>query len=80
MTKKKSVFDIDLTDTEHPMRFGNKTIMMSKIIKSGTAKGRYPREALRNFAKTLPPSINLNEVRKKDSSYSRYVFLHSRRK
>lgn len=66
---KVSTFDIELLDTlPNP----------SRVIRRGEARGRYPLAALRQFAKRLPPGINLKEMR--TPTLSRFVFLHSRRK
>jgi len=64
---KKNLFDIELLDTS-----------TQRITHKGIVKGKYPLEAERNFAKTLPKSINLSEMR--NSKYGRYVFLSRRKK
>lgn len=59
---KKRMWDVELLDTKTHM-----------ITHRGIFSGRYPLEAERKLAKTLPKSINLMEMR--DEKYGRYVFL-----
>ena len=49
-----------------------------RITHGGEFTGRFPLEAERKLAKTLPKSINLMEMR--DAKYGRYVFLASKSK
>jgi len=65
--REKRLYDIELLDT------GTRP---SRVIKRGKAFGYYPKQALRNFAKTLPKWVDLNEWRTPKKKYSRYVFLH----
>jgi hypothetical protein len=64
---KKTVWDIDLLDT------ASRT-----TIARGTAVGNYPKQALQNYAKSLPPNIDLREMR--DPEHFRYVFMWSKKK
>ena len=66
---KKTVFDIDLLDTK-----------LHTTIKRGTATGSYPKEALRNFSKTLPTKIVVNIGEMRDAEHARYVWMWSKRK
>jgi hypothetical protein len=63
----KRLFQVDLLDT-----------ITGRLIKSGEVSGRYPRDAMRRFAKDLSKTINLKEMR--DKQFARYVFLASKRR
>jgi hypothetical protein len=67
MPKTKGLWDIELLDTSS-----------HQITHKGVIHAAYPLQAERAFAKTLPKSINLAEMR--DSKYGRYAFLSRRRK
>lgn len=62
----KRIFQVDLLDT-----------ITGRLIKSGEVSGRYPRDAMRRFAKDFT-TINLKEMR--DKQFARYVFLASKRR
>jgi len=62
----KQLFEIDLLDT-----------LAGKTVKTGTAEGRFPKEALKKFSKGLL-NIDLSEMR--TPKHSRYVFLFSKKR
>lgn len=72
------MYDIELIDTRYPYSKREIGITLPKTIASGKVSGRYPKQALRKFSKTLPKSVNLSEMR--DSKYARYVFMWSEQK
>lgn len=75
---KKRVFDIELVDTRAPFQIEGHNVTVTRAIHKGTAKGSYPKQALKAFAKTLPKTINFGEMR--DSQYARYIFEWKERK
>jgi hypothetical protein len=66
MASKKGIWDVELLDTKS-----------HQITHKGFVSATHPLQAERNFAKTLPKSINLGEMR--DAKYGRYAFLSKRR-